>query len=125
MTGSVFCQVREHTLWFAPRLRGCPPTAAHSDGAQAEASALARSLRISHPAILRCPLQADDELPKPEEIEVEFQDLYRHDEEQAYLTLMSQEIKSINFPCEENYTVRLCVRRRPLTHPPAHSAHSP
>jgi len=50
----------------------------------------------------------DDELPKPEEIEVEFQDLYRHDEEQAYLTLMSQDIKSINFPCEENYTVRLC-----------------
>ena len=55
--------------------------------------------------------QADDELPTPAEIEVEFQDLYRHDEEQAYLTLMSQEIKSINFPCEENYTVRLCVRR--------------
>ena len=51
---------------------------------------------------------ADDELPKPDEIEVEFQDLYRHDEEQAYLTLMSQDIKSINFPCEENYTVRLC-----------------
>eukprot|EP00966_Prymnesium_polylepis_P189526 4391667-Prymnesium_polylepis.1 len=25
---------------------------------------------------------------------------------------MSQEIKSINFPCEENYTIRLCVRRR-------------
>ena len=50
---------------------------------------------------------ADDELPKPDEIEVEFQDLYRHDEEQAYLTLMSQDIKSINFPCEENYTVRL------------------
>ena len=54
--------------------------------------------------------QADDDLPRPEEIEVEFQDLYRHDEEQAYLTLMSQEIKSINFPCEENYTIRLCVR---------------
>jgi len=52
--------------------------------------------------------QADDDLPRPEEIEVEFQDLYRHDEEQAYLTLMSQEIKSINFPCEENYTIRLC-----------------
>jgi len=51
---------------------------------------------------------ADEELPKPDEIEVEFQDLYRHDEEQAYLTLMSQDIKSINFPCEENYTVRLC-----------------
>ena len=32
----------------------------------------------------------------------------RHDEEQAYLTLMSQDIKSINFPCEENYTVKLC-----------------
>ena len=59
--------------------------------------------------------QADDELPKPEEIEVEFQDLYRHDEEQGYLTLMSQEIKSINFPCEENYTVRLCVRFHPFT----------
>ena len=41
---------------------------------------------------------ADDELPKPDEIEVEFQDLYRHDEEQAYLTLMSQDIKCINFP---------------------------
>ena len=40
---------------------------------------------------------------------MEFSDLYRHDEEQAYLTLMSQEIKSINFPCEENYTIRLCV----------------
>ena len=89
--------------------------------------------------------QADDELPRPEEIEVEFQDLCkraeshtsnaresherrpvslsfsrrafassclsptdRHDEEQAYLTLMSQDIKSLNFPCEENYTVRLC-----------------
>jgi len=64
---------------------------------------------------------ADDELPKPEEIEVEFQDLYRHDEEQAYLTLMSQEIKSINFPCEENYTVRLCKElvafHNPETHP--------
>jgi len=64
---------------------------------------------------------ADDELPKPEEIEVEFQDLYRHDEEQAYLTLMSQEIKSINFPCEENYTIRLCKElvsyHNPETHP--------
>jgi len=50
----------------------------------------------------------DDDLPRPEEIECEYQDLYRHDEEQAYLTLMSQDIKSINFPCEENYTVRLC-----------------
>ena len=51
-----------------------------------------------------------DELPTPQEIDVEFSDLYRHDEEQAYLTLMAQEIKSINFPCEENYTIRLCVR---------------
>ena len=52
----------------------------------------------------------DDDLPKPEEIEIETKDIYRHDEEQAYVTLMSQEVTSINFPCEENYTVRLCVR---------------
>jgi len=50
----------------------------------------------------------DDELPKPSDIEVELQDLYRHDEEQAYLTLMSQEVKSLNFACEANYTVALC-----------------
>ena len=60
-----------------------------------------------------CVAQSDDDLPRPDEIEVEFQDLYRHDEEQAYVTLMSQDIKSINFPCEENYTVRLCVRACP------------
>ena len=60
--------------------------------------------------------QSDDDLPRPDEIEVEFQDLYRHDEEQAYVTLMSQDIKSINFPCEENYTVRLCVRACPKRH---------
>ena len=36
------------------------------------------------------------------------QDIYRHDEEQAYLTLMSQEVKSLNFAVEANYTVRLC-----------------
>jgi len=35
-------------------------------------------------------------------------DIYRHDEEQAYLTLMSQEVKSLNFAAEANYTVRLC-----------------
>jgi len=51
---------------------------------------------------------ADDELPSPEEIEVETQDIYRHDEEQAYVTLMSQQVKSLNFPAEENYTVKLC-----------------
>jgi len=51
---------------------------------------------------------ADDELPKPGDIEVELQDIYRHDEEQAYLTLMSQEVKSLNFAVEANYTVRLC-----------------
>jgi len=50
----------------------------------------------------------DDELPKPEDIEVELNDIYRHDEEQAYLTLMSQEVKSLNFAVEANYTVRLC-----------------
>ena len=49
-----------------------------------------------------------DELPKPEEIEIETSDIYRHDEEQAYVTLMSQQVKSLNFPAEENYTVRLC-----------------
>uniref|UniRef100_A0A7S0P4Q1 Uncharacterized protein n=1 Tax=Calcidiscus leptoporus TaxID=127549 RepID=A0A7S0P4Q1_9EUKA len=48
-----------------------------------------------------------DELPKPEEIEVETNDIYRHDEEQAYITLISQQVKSLNFPAEENYTVRL------------------
>jgi hypothetical protein len=32
------------------------------------------------------PPQADEDLPRPEEIEVEFQDLYRHDDEQAYCT---------------------------------------
>jgi hypothetical protein len=72
------------------------------------------------------PPQADEDLPRPEEIEVEFQDLYRHDEEQAYCTLMAQDIKSINFPCEENYTVRLCVSQgrpnTPFWH--ANSAHS-
>ena len=57
----------------------------------------------------------DDDLPKPEEIEIETKDIYRHDEEQAYVTLMSQEVTSINFPCEENYTIKLCVR--PLTRP--------
>jgi len=50
---------------------------------------------------------ADDELPKPDEIEIETQDIYRHDEEQAYITLMSQQVKSLNFPVEENYTIRL------------------
>lgn len=48
-----------------------------------------------------------DELPKPEEIEVETHDVYRHDEEQAYITLISQQVKSLNFPAEENYTIRL------------------
>jgi len=51
---------------------------------------------------------AEDPLPRPEEIEIETVDLYRHDEEQAYVTLMSQEVKSLNFAAEENYTVRLC-----------------
>lgn len=50
------------------------------------------------------------DLPKAEEVEVETTDLYRHDEEQAYITLMSQEVKSLNFAAEENYTIRLCVR---------------
>jgi len=50
----------------------------------------------------------EDELPKPEEIEIETEDIYRHDEEQAYVTLMSQQVKSLNFPAEENYTVKLC-----------------
>lgn len=63
----------------------------------------------------------EDELPTVDEIECEFEDLYRHDEEQAYLTLMSQDIKSINFPCEENYTVKLCKElvayHNPDTHP--------
>ena len=62
-----------------------------------------------------------DELPTPQEIDVEFSDLYRHDEEQAYVTLMGQDIKSLNFPCEENYTVRLCKElltyHNPDTHP--------
>ena len=49
-----------------------------------------------------------EDLPKPEEIEIETQDIYRHDEEQAYVTLMSQQVKSLNFPCEENYTIKLC-----------------
>lgn len=44
---------------------------------------------------------------------METTDLYRHDEEQAYITLMSQEVKSLNFAAEENYTIRLCVRTRP------------
>ena len=72
------------------------------------------------------PPQADEDLPRPEEIEVEFQDLYRHDEEQAYCTLMAQDIKSINFPCEENYTVRLCVSQSRPNTPSWHakSAHS-
>ena len=61
-----------------------------------------------------CGAQAD-ELPTPEEIEIETKDIYRHDEEQAYVTLMSQQVTSINFPCEENYTIKLCVR--PLTLP--------
>ncbi|KAL3908999.1 MAG: hypothetical protein SGPRY_009581, partial [Prymnesium sp.] len=60
---------------------------------------------------------ADDELPTPAEIEVDFSDLYRHDEEQAFLTLMSQEIKSMNFPCEENYTKELVAYHNPETHP--------
>tara|TARA_B110001452_G_scaffold13284_1_gene10972 strand:- start:1842 stop:2594 length:753 start_codon:yes stop_codon:yes gene_type:complete len=66
-------------------------------------------IRRVRPANAACPpaLQ-DDELPKPGDIEVELQDIYRHDEEQAYLTLMSQEVKSLNFAVEANYTVRLC-----------------
>lgn len=41
-----------------------------------------------------------DELPKPEEIEVETHDIYRHDEEQAFVTLMSQQV-----PCTIHRTL--------------------
>jgi hypothetical protein len=50
----------------------------------------------------------EEELPKPADIEIELNDIYRHDEEQAFITLMSQEVKSLNFAAEANYTVRLC-----------------
>ena len=92
-------------------------------------SSLALSVSVSRVALLTLHLfhffalyvQADlDALPKPEEIDCEFSDLYRHDEEQAYLTLMSQDIKSINFPCEENYTVRLCKELVALHNPDTH-----
>jgi len=50
----------------------------------------------------------EDPLPTPADIEIELNDIYRHDEEQAFVTLMSQEVKSLNFAAEANYTVRLC-----------------
>lgn len=53
------------------------------------------------------PMEEGD-LPKPEEIEVETHDIYRHDDNQAFVTLMSVQVKPLNFACEENYTVRLC-----------------
>ena len=54
------------------------------------------------------PISQEEELPKPADIEIELNDIYRHDEEQAFITLMSQEVKSLNFAAEANYTVRLC-----------------
>jgi len=50
----------------------------------------------------------EDPLPTPADIEIELNDIYRHDEEQAFVTLMSQEVKSLNFAAEANYTIRLC-----------------
>ena len=53
-------------------------------------------------------MSSTEELPQAGDIEVEYDDLYRQDEEQAYVTLMSQEVASLNFAAEANYTVRLC-----------------
>ena len=55
-----------------------------------------------------CGMSSTEELPQAGDIEVEYDDLYRQDEEQAYVTLMSQEVASLNFAAEANYTVRLC-----------------
>ena len=57
---------------------------------------------------VHCGMSSTEELPQAGDIEVEYDDLYRQDEEQAYVTLMSQEVASLNFAAEANYTVRLC-----------------
>ena len=60
-----------------------------------------------------CGMSSTEELPQAGDIEVEYDDLYRQDEEQAYVTLMSQEVASLNFAAEANYTCLLYTSPSP------------
>ena len=42
-------------------------------------------------------MSSTEELPQAGDIEVEYDDLYRQDEEQAYVTLMSQDDRAPGF----------------------------
>lgn len=54
---------------------------------------------------------------RPEEVAVEFDDLYRHDEEVAYLTLVSDHIPSLNFVAHPEYTIKFCKEIVQYHHP--------